>query len=97
MEGVCGATSPTMQKRRWVHRLAASLAPVDDGVIVCRCRDDMSVWLCVCTCVDAYRLRNNSIGPDGAAALATSLGSLTSLQSLSYVVSGGMVRGWCGG
>jgi hypothetical protein len=30
--------------------LAASLAPVDDGGIVCRCRDDMSVWLCVYVC-----------------------------------------------
>ncbi len=73
--------------------LAASLAPVDDGGIMCRCRDDLSVWLCVCMCVDAYRLRNNSIGPVGATALATSLGSLTSLQSLSYVVSGVVMRG----
>ncbi len=53
--------------------------------------------VCIMMCVDAYRLRSNSIGPVGATALATSLGSLTSLQSLSYVVSGVVMRGWCGG
>ncbi len=61
---------------------------LDDCGIVCRCGVDMSV----CMCVDAYRLDDNSIGPAGAAALASSLGSLTSLRSLSYVVSG-VVRG----
>ncbi len=39
-------------------------------------------YMCAC------RLDFNSIGSEGAIALATSLGSLTSLKRLSYVASG---------